>query len=146
MSHGNQAEADVVDRIDAMHAGDMQILWNASSGLAHDERWFSAVAGHRRPSTIAGISTRRSLDAVRSAISTTAQRLLWHATNPARSLEPLRMELASEVTHRAGHADPGEYPDDSGRTANGRCLIAGMPARLGLVSRNRFFCATGVSP
>lgn len=60
----------------------MQILWNASSSLAHGERWFSLLAGGRRRAGVANILTTRSLDVVCSGINTTALRLVWHAATP----------------------------------------------------------------
>jgi hypothetical protein len=62
-------------------ATDMQLLWNASSSLAHGERWFSVLAGGRR-AQIAETLTTRSLDAVCSSINVTSLRLLSHALAP----------------------------------------------------------------
>lgn len=61
---------------------DMQILWNASSGLAHGERWFSSLAGGPRRTQIADTLTARSFDVVCSGINVTSWRLLWHAAPP----------------------------------------------------------------
>lgn len=68
-------------------SADMQILWNASSGLAHGERWFSVLSSGRRRSRLADILTARSLDVICSGINTTSLRLLWHASSPPAAPE-----------------------------------------------------------
>lgn len=64
---------------------DMQILWNASSSLAHGERWYRALTTERRRPGLATILTERSLDVICSGINTTSLRLLWLAATPPPS-------------------------------------------------------------
>lgn len=61
-------------------SSDVQLLWNASSSLAHGETWFGQLSGGRRPRMLGGILTSRSFDAVCSGINTTSQRLTDLAT------------------------------------------------------------------
>jgi hypothetical protein len=54
---------------------DVQLLWNASSSLAHGERWYSTLtAGPRR--AVAEILTTRSFDVVCSGLHVTGLRIL----------------------------------------------------------------------
>lgn len=66
---------------------DVRLLWNASSGLAHGERWFSDLALPRlataaQRNQIIETLTNRSLDVVCSALNVTALRCLFLATAP----------------------------------------------------------------
>jgi hypothetical protein len=63
-------------------SSDVQLLWNASSSLAHGETWFGQLSGGRRPSRLSGILTSRSFDAICSGISTVSLRVMWPATAP----------------------------------------------------------------
>lgn len=56
-------------------ASDMQILWNASSSLAHGEVWFSELSGGIRPRRLAEVLTSRSFDAVCGGINVTSLRV-----------------------------------------------------------------------
>lgn len=59
---------------------DVQILWNASSSLAHGEVWFSELSGGRRPRRLAEVLTERSFAAVCSGLNVTSLRVASLAT------------------------------------------------------------------
>lgn len=59
---------------------DVQLLWNASSSLAHGETWFNQLSGGLQPRRLGGILTSRSFDAVCSAINVTSLRITQLAT------------------------------------------------------------------
>jgi len=63
-------------------ASDMQLLWNASSSLAHGETWFSQISGGDNRKRLREVLTSRSFDSVCSGINTTSLRITWHATLP----------------------------------------------------------------
>jgi hypothetical protein len=63
-------------------ASDMQLLWNASSSLAHGETWFSQISGGGGRKRLRDALTSRSFDSVCSGINTTSLRMTWHATHP----------------------------------------------------------------
>ena len=63
-------------------ASDMQLLWNASSSLAHGETWFSQISGGDNRKRLREVLTSRSFDSVCSGIDTTSLRITWHATHP----------------------------------------------------------------
>lgn len=62
-------------------SADMQLLWNASSSLAHGETWFSQLSGGHRPRRLAEVLTSRSFAAVCSGLNTTSLRLVALAAN-----------------------------------------------------------------
>jgi hypothetical protein len=62
---------------------DLQLLWNASSSLAHGERWYSVLTSRPRRAEIASILTVRSFDGVCSGINVTGLRLAELAASPA---------------------------------------------------------------
>lgn len=66
---------------------DMQLLWNASSSLAHGETWFNQLSGgpHRR--RLRDVLTTRSFDSVCSGINVTSLRICQLATEVSESLE-----------------------------------------------------------
>ena len=71
--------------VDAYYGSDdasseMQLLWNASSSLAHGESWFLLLSGGLQRKPFADILTAQSFDIVCSGINTTSLRILWHAT------------------------------------------------------------------
>jgi hypothetical protein len=66
-------------------ASDLQLLWNASSSLAHGEHWYSALTSRPSRAEVAKILTERSFDGVCSGINVTGLRLLWLAAAPADS-------------------------------------------------------------
>lgn len=68
-------------------ASDMQLLWNASSSLAHGETWFSQISGGDNRKRLREILTSRSFDSVCSGINTTSLRITWHATHPIGPVE-----------------------------------------------------------
>ncbi|MGA3541592.1 hypothetical protein ACK8GE_20125 [Micromonosporaceae bacterium DT194] len=66
----------------------MQLLWNASSSLAHGETWFPLLSGGLQRRPFAEILTAQSFDAVCSGINTTSLRILQLATTPPAQLHP----------------------------------------------------------
>jgi len=66
-------------------SSDVQLLWNASSSLAHGETWFTQLSVGRQPRRLGGILTSRSFDAVCSGINTTSLRVVSLAMNPTES-------------------------------------------------------------
>jgi hypothetical protein len=69
-------------------SSDMQLLWNASSSLAHGETWFSLLSGGLQRKPFAEILTAQSFDIVCSGINTTSLRILQLATTPPAQLHP----------------------------------------------------------
>lgn len=69
-------------------SSDMQLLWNASSSLAHGETWFSLLSGGLQRKPLAEIFTARSFDTVCSGINTTSLRILQLATFPPAGAQP----------------------------------------------------------
>lgn len=61
----------------------MQLLWNASSSLAHGETWFQMLSGGLQRRQLAEIFTAQSFNTVCSGINTTSLRICWHATHPS---------------------------------------------------------------
>ncbi len=55
---------------------DVQLLWNASSSLAHGERWYSTLTSGSRRAQVAQTLTTRSFDVVCSGINVVSLRLL----------------------------------------------------------------------
>jgi hypothetical protein len=66
-------------------ASDLQLLWNASSSLAHGERWYSVLTSRPRRAEVAKYLTVRSFDGVCSGVNVTGLRLVWLAAAPADS-------------------------------------------------------------
>jgi hypothetical protein len=64
-------------------ASDLQLLWNASSSLAHGERWYSVLTSRPHRAEIAKILTVRSFDGVCSGVNVTGLRLTGLAASPA---------------------------------------------------------------
>jgi len=64
-------------------ASDLQLLWNASSSLAHGERWYSVLTSRPHRAEVAEMLTARSLDGVCSGVNVTGLRLQWLAVAPA---------------------------------------------------------------
>jgi hypothetical protein len=66
-------------------ASDLQLLWNASSSLAHGERWYAVLTSRPDRAEVAKILTARSFDGVCSGVNVTGLRLSWLAASPADS-------------------------------------------------------------
>lgn len=67
-------------------SADTQILWNASSSLAHGETWFRLLSDRFQRKPFMDTVTTRSFDVVCSGINTTAQRVMQLASRgPAAS-------------------------------------------------------------
>lgn len=64
----------------------MQLLWNASSSLAHGENWFRMLSNGGRGAELAEVITVRSLDIVCSGISVTSSRILGLSSMPAEKM------------------------------------------------------------
>jgi hypothetical protein len=63
---------------------DLQLLWNASSSLAHGETWLSQLVGGRQQRRRLGhVLTSRSFDAVCSGLNVTSLRIVALATSGA---------------------------------------------------------------
>lgn len=84
---------------------DVQLLWNASSSLAHGETWFGQFSGGRRPRRLGALLTSRSFDAVCSGISTVSMRVVELAMNPVEPTASPSPTLAS-ATKRGGRVRP----------------------------------------
>jgi len=72
---------------------DARLLWNASSSLAHGERWFRDLTSDRegadtRGRQLAELITHRSLDVVCSGLNLLFQRTLLLATAPSNGESP----------------------------------------------------------
>jgi hypothetical protein len=63
---------------------DVQLLWNASSSLAHGERWYASLTSGRRRAEIAEIIAMRSLDVVCSGLNVTALGVVSLAAGDAK--------------------------------------------------------------
>lgn len=63
---------------------DVQLLWSASSSLAHSERWYAALSRGER-AAVAEIVTSRSLDVLCSAVNVTWQRVLYLTATPVQA-------------------------------------------------------------
>lgn len=59
---------------------DVQLLWRASSSLAHGERWYVTLTTGKRRAQVAEVITVRSLDVVCSGLNVTALGVLSLAT------------------------------------------------------------------
>jgi len=60
---------------------DMQLLWNASSSLAHGETWFNQLTGGLRRQRLGDVLTSRSFDCVCSGINVTSLRIHRQSTD-----------------------------------------------------------------
>lgn len=63
---------------------DVQLLWNASSSLAHGETWFNQLSGGLRPRGLDRVLTSRSFDAVCSGINVASLRITQLAAAETR--------------------------------------------------------------
>jgi hypothetical protein len=62
---------------------DLQLLWNASSSLAHGECWYSVLTSRPHRAEIATILTMPSFDGVCSGVNVTGLRLMELAVSAA---------------------------------------------------------------